>query len=59
MATELRDANEVYAEQVAQAAAAVAASLSTVEAQQAQYALFLREPSGVLPPGVADPPVAT
>lgn len=31
---EIRDANEVYAEQVAQAAAAVAAAVSTDAAQQ-------------------------
>jgi hypothetical protein len=38
---EIRDAGEVYAEQVAQAAAAVQAAITTNDAQQQQAATFL------------------
>jgi hypothetical protein len=55
---EIRDYNEVYAEQVARAAAAVSAAVTTTNAQQQQAATFLAGPgeAGTVRPGPADAP---
>jgi hypothetical protein len=59
---EIRPAQEVYAEQVAQATAAVAKAVSTEAGQQAQVVAwfdgYLDGEGLVVSPGPADPPGA-
>lgn len=59
MMAEIRDAGEVYAEQVAQTTAAVQAAVSTSGAQMAQAESWmsggLAAEGAVLRPGPADP----